>query len=394
MSSPSLSDLNQFMTTVVNQFQEPIYRKQVAENVYDSLVPRREFNPQDGYTPMVVTTSAEMPTAYPDALANVSASNGTGSAACDVDATEIKHGYINRTYQLEQHAVRSTVLCLSDLQFSWAAAQEVGNLQKELAQHVAMHWADWYRIKNISMIDTKVGTEASGSFNTVDSSLSSFVGLADLPSAVISWDHMDQLYDLMIQRGAAEYAPAYSGGKATFCWVGGPNNKRRLWQATDKVRDTVNWQTGSAALQNFQARGADTAINGFVPIVDNYPIRYAADGTTKIYPWVNSNATVGRKFSLNPDYKPVSQGGLAVYEVAYILSNGIWEMRPRPTGDTSFGMAGFNPINYVGDVRWINNPTMGGSNDLQNKGYFRCDMQAAARPIFPEYGFAILTKIE
>lgn len=393
MAAPSLSDINGFLTTAVNQFQDPIYRKTIAENPYLPIVPRAEFKPEEGYTPYVVTTSAEMPTAYPDSLSNISASNGSGSAACDVDATEVKHGHVVRTYALEQDAIRSTVLCLSDLQFSWNAAQEIGNLQKDLAQYVSTRWADWYRIKNISMIDTKIGTEASGAFNTVDSSLASFVGLSDLPSAQLSWDHLDALYDLLAQRGASEKAPAMAGGKPTFMLACGPQVKRRLWQADTKVRDTVNWQTGNAALENFKARGIDTAINGFAPLVDMYPIRYAADGTTKIYPFVNSNATKGRKWALNPNYLPVAQGGLAVYEVAYVLSDSIWEARPRPTGSTQYGQAGFNPINYVGDLQWINNKTMAGLNDLGNKGYYRCDIQVAAKPIFPEFGFAILTLI-
>ena len=81
MAVPSQTDLNQFFTTAVNQFQEPILRRQLESFPATNLIERREFDPREGYVPMVVTSSAEMPTSYPTALDPVSASNGTGSAA-------------------------------------------------------------------------------------------------------------------------------------------------------------------------------------------------------------------------------------------------------------------------------------------------------------------------
>ena len=93
----------------------------------------------------------------------------------------------------------------------------------------------------------------------------------------------------------------------------------------------------------------------------------------------------------SPNYKTVANGGLAMYEVVSVLCRDIYEVRPRPTGTTQYGMQGFNPINYVGDVQWINNPTFGGVNDQGNKGYYRMDFQMAAKPVRPEIGYAILT---
>jgi hypothetical protein len=84
---------------------------------------------------------------------------------------------------------------------------------------------------------------------------------------------------------------------------------------------------------------------------------------------------------------------LAVYEVATIMCNNIWEARPRATGLGNIGGASFDPINYTGEFRWINNKD-NSSNPLGNKGYFRADVQVAGKPIFPEYGFQILVKVD
>ncbi len=386
MPTPSLASLNNFFTQSVNQFVEPIYNKIFRTNPFFPLVPRAEFTPMDGLVPKVVTTTSELPTSYPN-WGNLSISDGTADA-CDISPTSILDGTIERNYQLETNAFISRVLCLTDLQFDWQIAQEVANLQKNLEQYITVTWSDWYRIKSLCASGTKTSTLAAGAtFNSSDGNCN-FTGLAGhLPTTALSWDHLNPIYDLLMQNGAEAGAVGYSEGQPLLPIICGPGIKRSLWQDDSKIRDTVNW---GDAFQNFTARGINTSINGFIPNMDLFPVRWAADGTTKIYPTINTNATKGRKFIPNPDYLTVARNGLAVYETVYIMPNQVWEARVRPVGPTSFGMASFNPTNYVGDLRWINNPD-NDENPLGNRGYYRMDVQAAARPVFPEFGYAIMT---
>jgi len=386
---PSLENINNFFTQSVNQFVEPIYNWIWRTNPFISLIPRAEFSPMDGLIPKVVTTTSELPTEYPD-WGNLSLSDGTGNEACNVEPTEIVDGTIERNYQLEITAFVSRTLCLTDLQFDWQAEQEVANLQANLRQYATVTWSDWYRIKTLCMCQNKISTEAAGAFNqdtNGDCDFSTFTG-GELPSADLSWDHLNYLYDILMQAGGEANAVGYSEGQPLVALVCGPGVKRNLWQDDEQVRDTVNW---GDAFQNFTARGINTSINGYVPSVDLYPLRFAADGVTKIYPTTNTAATKGRKSIPNPNYKTVARGGLAVYEAAYILPRDVWEARFRPVGTTSYGMAGFNPISYVGDLQWINNKD-NVDNPQGNKGYYRLDMQAAARPVRPEIGYAIMTQ--
>lgn len=381
---PDLVAINNFFTQSVNQFVEPIYNWIWRTNPFISIVPRAEFTPMDGLIPKVVTTTSELPTEYPN-WSNLSLSDGT-TTSCDVTATTIQDGTIERNYQLEVSAWNSRVLCLTDLQFDWQAEQEVANLQKNLTQYVTVTWSDWYRVKSLAACNNKVTTLASGATDQDTNSNANFSGLT-LPTTNLSWDHLTPLYDLLMQAGAEANAVGYSEGQPLVSLVCGPGIKRRLWQDDTKVRDTVNW---GDAFQNFTARGINTSINGYIPNMDLYPIRYAADGTTKIYPTINVAASKGKKNIPNPDYLTVARGGLAVYEVAYIMPRDVWEARIRPVGPTNYGMASFNPVNYVGDLRWINNPDMS-NNYLGTKGFYNIQIQAAARPVRPEIGYAILT---
>ena len=391
----SFTDLNTFIPQVINQYQEPFYNKMLRASPIMNLVPRRTYDNADGLSPIVITTTSSLPTDYPT-MGSLARSNGTGAAACTVTADKIQQGYTSQTYSLETKAFESEILCATDLDFGpnglAGTAQTIANYYKNMELNVRTFWEDWYRIKNLSIIQNKVSTLVNDLADTVTDTNANFSGV-DAPTDVLQWSHLDPLWDLALNTGMSELSPVTSAGMPAFFLVVSPRTKRRLFQYDQLVRDTVNWQTGDAALENFKAMGIDTAINGFVPIVDPRPIRYANDKTTKIYPFVNQATTAGVKWVANPNYKPVSQGGLAVYEVATIMCNNIWEARPRATGLGNIGGASFDPINYTGEFCWINNKD-NASNPRGNQGYFRADVQVAGKPIFPEYGFQILVKVD
>jgi len=384
-TTPNLSDLNNMMIQAINQYQDPLYNWIWRTNPYISLFSRKEFDPTEGLIPQVITTTSELPTSYPFNLASLTLSDGTGSS-CDVEATVVQNGSIIRNYTLEVDAAETNAICLTDLQFGHAAEQQIANYQANLGQRTTVRWSDWYRVKNIGMINTKIATMASGAYDIDENSDYNLTGVS-VPTTNLSWDHLNAIYDQEMQLGAELNAVGYSEGQPLLALCCGPGIKRRLYQTDTKTRDTVNW---GDAFQNFTARGINTSINGYIPNVDLYIPRLAANGTTFIYPTRNTNATHGRKFERNPDYRTVANGGLAVYELAYVLCRDIYEVRPRPTGPTQFGMVSFDSQNYVGDLRWINNADMG-SNKLGNKGFFRIDMQMAAKPVRPEVGAVIIT---
>lgn len=383
VSCTSLDTINDYFAQAKNQFTLPLYNWIWRTNPWYTIIPRSMFDYQDGLIPEVNTSTSELPTEYPD-LSNVSLSNGTGNSACVSSPTTVLDGYINRSFRLEKDSYQTRVFCLTDLQFSWQAAQQASNLFQNLKQYTTVRWSDWYRVKNICMIDTKVSTGTGSTYDSDSNADCDFSGVS-LPTAELSWDHLNCFYDAQIRLGAEPVG--YSEGQQLYTLSVGPGYKRKLWQTDTQVRDTVNW---ADPFQNFTARGINTSINGYVPNVDDFPIRYAADGTTKIYPTLNVAASVGRKNIPNPDYLTVARGGLAVYEVATILPRNVWEVKVRPTGPTNFDGMAFNPIEYVGDPMWINNKDMC-SNVEGNMGFYRMNLSMAAKPVRPEAGYSILT---
>lgn len=387
MAAPDLTDINSYFATRPNLFHKNIYNRVWRTNPFASLFPKMEYDLEEGRVPNVITSTHELPTAYPFALTNVTLSSGSGDPACEVAATIVKSGYKTRSFQLEQAAHESEVICLTDLQFKYQAVQQVTNKEKGLAEYASVFMSDWSRVKNLGMIDRKATTTGATSMDEKSDSLYDFSTLT-LPTFELNWIHLNQLYDVMIRRGAGEYAIGQAGGAPVFALICGPGYKRALFQDEEDVRETINF--GNNSKENFTARGITSAVNGYAPNVDEFPMRLAADGTTFIYPTENQAATVGRESILNEDYRTVANGGLAVYEVVTVIPKNVYEVHVRPTGPTSFGKEKFDPTNYIGSIEWINNKDMA-QNKQGNKGLYRFDHQMAAKPVYPELGYSIIT---
>lgn len=386
MPTPDTSTLNNYFAGRKDQMESNFRMRVWRTNPFVSLFKREPFNMEDGRVPEVVTSTFELPTAYPFGLTNQALSDGSGNTAT-VEASIVKSGHKKRTFQLETKAFETEVIDLHTIQHQYQGVQQVKNKERGLAQFITVWMSDWYRVHNIGMINTKLSTNSATSFAQKSDALYDFSTLA-LPTHYFNWLHANLLYDQLVRLGAGEYAIGSAGGQPTFAMVCGPGYKRELFQNDEAVRETINYS--SDAKLNLQARGITQAVNGFAPNVDEFPIRYAADGTTPIYPTINQNTTVGRESVPNPNYKTVANGGLAVYEVITILCRDIYTVKPRPVGPTQFSQAKFDAINYAGEVQWINNKDMG-ANKLGNLGFYRADIQMAARPEFPELGISILT---
>lgn len=389
MPTPDLSTINSFFETVKNQFAPNILSRQWTSNPYKGLVESKPYEPDMGLVQTVVTATHELPTSY-DTDTNLVLSNGTGNAACSPSVSTIGGGYTNRDFQLSVKAFETLPFCLTDLQFKFQAIQQAKAFEKGLADYVTQWQADWYRRKNISMIDTKVSTLAGDLLSTASNSNENFAAVS-LPTQVLSWSQMAQMYDQLTVIAAEQNAVGYSDGEPVFSLNIGPGLKRRLFLTNTLNRTSVDFlDMGKEYSRNFLARGIKSAYGGFLPNVDQNIIRYAADGTTRIYPWVNSATTVGNKAVPNPNYRTVANGGLAVYETFSVMARGIYSCRPRPVGSTAFSLQKYDPISYTGDIMWINNPDMG-YNKQGNYGFYRIDIQQAAMPEFPELGFTGLT---
>lgn len=360
----------------------------------------KPFDLEEGLTPTVITHTHELPSGYPTALTEVALSSGTGNPACNPPATTINRGQDERTFKLYGAAFRTPTICLSDIKRAHAAARAAADAERGLSEYLTVWWSDFYRVQTLRQIDLKVSTVSNTAVEQVVSTSGDFAGLSTLPGAELNWDHLEQLYFDLIRRGAAdELSVGSSSGRPVFPLLISPYYKAKLFKRDlyEEVKYT------DSARELLEVLGVGGAVNGFVPIVDVFPIRIGANpaiSTTAeltesnfIYPTRNTNATYGRKYENNPDYLPSASGGKAQFEVAVILPREVFEINYEPVDPTSFAGMDFSPTNYIGEFQWVNNKTFEGDNDRGNLGYYLADVRAGSKPVWPDLGKAILTKV-
>lgn len=396
-----MADINNYFVERRNQFHKTVYQKLFRSNPFRTLVPMSAFDLTEGRQPTVRTLTHELPTAYPSSLTEITVSNGTGNANCNPTSTTIKRGEIQRTFKLYGTSFNTDTVCLSDLKRAVDAAETVAGFERALTEYISVWWGDWYRLQNISMVDNKAVSRASGVLNVTSSTAADFTGVSNLPNEYLTWDHLKQIYWQLCRNGLAdELAVGRDGkGRPVLPLHAGPGVISRLFTNSD-TKDSVKFFDPA---KNLEILGYDGAVNGFLPVVDLFPIRFgktggiasAADLTlaNTVYPTKNVAATSGQKYVANEKYNLNGvNSGIAEYEVATVLGRQVWEAKYEPVDPTQFSGMKFDPTNYIGEFQWINNRTFGGDNDRGNLGYYLADIRAAAKPIFPELGYTILTK--
>lgn len=386
----NLDNINNLLVQKKNQWDRELFQLNFQENPYESLAPKSLYDLEDGLSPQVITTSYELPTTYmsPSNMTALAISSGTGNG-CDTPEQVVKSGNTDRSYSLSKWSVVSEVLCLSDIQFDFNPAKQIANKVEGLKQYSKHWWRSWYQAAFIGNSDNKLSTTGASSFTSYSNSNYTFAGVA-APTQQFAWSHAKQIYDILASTGGEQHAVGMADGQPIYSMNLGPGYKTKLWQVDEGVRNTVDWMSaGKDWSPNFRARGISKSVYGFIPNLDLFPIRYDAS-MQYIPPFLNTDATRGRKFINNPAYKTVANGGNAVYEVITITPRKVFDARVRPVGPTAFAGANFNARDYSGEITWINNKDMG-SNRLGDKGFFQLDFQVAARPEYTNLGFAVLT---
>lgn len=360
------------------------------------------FPLEDGRTPTVRTLTHELPTAYPTSMTEVAVSTGTGNPECNPSPTTIKRGETHRTFKLYGTSFRTDTVCLSDLKRAEQAADAAAAFERALREYITVWWSDWYRVQNMGMVDNKISTTDAAFVTFATSTAADHSGVSGLPDEYLNWTHLDQIYMDLVRRGVAEeYAVGVTGsGLPVIPIIVSPGYKQRLFRDDSDKREQVKYFNPQS---NLAVLGYNGAINGWLPIVDVFAIRYGKSGglstaadlvaANMIYPTVNAAATVGQKSGPNPYYLSTTRGGRAECEVVTILPAQVYEALYETVDPTSFSGMSFAPQNYVGEFKWINNKTFEGDNDRGNLGYYLADIRVTAKPKNPDLGISIVTKV-
>lgn len=395
-----MADLNTYFVERKDQFLKNTIQRLFRTNIFRNLVDTEAADLSQGRAPTIRTHTHELPTAYPSSLTEVAVSTGTGNPYCAPSSTTIKRGEIQRSWKLYQASFKTDTVCLSDLKRAEQAAEAASAFDRALREYTTVWWSDWFRLQNILQVDNKAVTNGASTITIVDSQEEDFTEVTAIPTHDVNWDHLKQVYWELCRSGIADEMAVGqdSKGRPILPLVAGPGIIGRLF-SDQLVKEEVKFFDPKS---NLAVLGYGGAVNGFLPVVDLFPIRFgdnngiasAAELTIAktLYPTTNANATAGRKSIFNTNYRTIARGGRAEFEVVTIGGRNVYKAQFEPTEPSAFAGMNFQPQNYVGEFKWINNPTFGGDNDRGNLGYYLADIRVGAKPLNPDLGYAIVTK--
>lgn len=451
------TDLNSFFRGRINQFQKNTSQRLNRSNPFKDLVDCEKHDESEGANPTNIRYTHELPENYPGKVASFTdgtmgmetikrsqhpdeygkPNTGTGNdrdvvaeagqaghpegatvgspenvtsglGATGPLAHKIRRGQIERTFEIRTTSFRTEAQNLQDIKSSHAAVEAVKAFERSLKQFVTVFFSDWYRVQNMGMIEQKYGITDATTAELANSGLDyneDFRGLTAVPGAQLEWEHLKGFYADLLRDGVVdEYSIGVTArGTPVLPLYASMETLQRLFRDNTDVREQVKYHD---SMKNLTVMGTGDSMYGFAPMLDLFPIRMTGDGTDQgggilagtrledaIYPTENIEASLGRSHKVKDTYKTPSNNGNPVYEVVTILPRDTWKCVYEATTPNAFAGMKFDPQDYSGEFRWINNPTFEDSNDRGNMGYYLADVRVGAKATNPDFGISILHQI-
>lgn len=328
--------------------------------------------------------------------------------------SNVTFGQRLRQYSLEWASVESPDVALEDLRFAVKRREQLSNIMDVLSESTSIIWQERYREQytaqvaaegNLVYPSTSSGTPsivvapngANGTdANIVYRAVVDGVGFGataalttantSLPQSQLTQGVLKRLYMKLVRDGAGTNAMGRENGAPVFMLITSAETSESIIRLNADIRQDYRWAKPNELLTPL---GIERSYGGFYHSVDPYPPRFriadlATDKVIRVYPFIRSVVSGGKgfKYDVNPSYET------AEFELSYIYHQDVFRsVVPGPVN--SANKMNFNPQNYRGEFKWVNILDREKNPD-GNVGYFRGVLANGARPLFPQYGYAIL----
>lgn len=305
-----------------------------------------------------------------------------------------------KQFNLKKAVIESPRMSTEDLMVSFMGAQQLSAIMELMKEAVYRSWVERHRDEYdracavlvpclatgtplVTTIDVSAGTAFEGTqtwavdFN--NDFVSSGVDVDYTPTAHVSNKILDRIRLRLIRQGAGSKAYGVESGSPVFGLVIGSEASYRI-KTESGFRDDI--RNSAMVSELLKPLGCDGSFRGFAHIVDDLAPRMTiSTGTaTRVYPETMTNGIL----TDNVAYETAS------FEVAYVLHEEVMRsLIPQPS--TGAGAVSFNPVDYVGNLKWLNIP-----NEVTNPdgtiGFFRAVLSTASEIIKSKFGVAIVFK--
>lgn len=399
LTAAGLDSVNSILVNEAGRIGPDIYTKALNTSAWLNLAQRGSFPDELGDQINVLTWERALPgdgsaltwtqVATQQYFNNSSGDGAAGSFAdpnsCLPSTTTIGFGQTIRNYSLKQTAVHSPKICVNDLRFAAKRKDQLTAMFNILKDNTKWAWETYYRSTYAELAEHKVVVTASTSIDGADSW--AVPAGADDAAKTAAMRHfsqsiLDRIYLKLVREGAESWGT--ENGRPVYAVVMSPEAQEFLFRGLGSANQRDDFRYSARVNELLAPLGIERSYKGWYHLLDMFPRRFniSSGAFSEVKPFTPIETTNGRKFVLNTDYEA------ADIEEAYIYVKESVEFQvPRPITAPG-GATKFDPVNYMGDFRWVNIP-----NETTNPdgtiGFFRGVLSCAAKPQAPDLAYVL-----
>ena len=434
----SPSDINNILTQEANRIGDDIHKATLHTSPWMDLVKQTSFPEGMGYELSTLVYDRGLPlksgTLGSSPVLGVNWRNIANDGGGTVDTHTSARGFVDgspvatesigdeaaakldftkilKSYSLKKAVVESPFVNVEDLRYAAHRNDQLNAIMDIMKESVRHTWENRYRDEYDRLADnTVICKSASTSFITSVEGKQSFAAAGVSDASTVSTtttdgnatdiDHspadgtaditgnisnavMDKIYFQLIRAGAGGNAYGRENGRPIFSVVMSSEASYQL-QTESGFRDDIRYNSAKVG-DLIAPLGVEKSFRGFYHLVDDLTTRYtessdSSNVLSKVEPYTVSGGVV----------VPNTAYESAAYEAAYILVDNVMEsVIPQPI--TSAPGMTFDPVNYKGDFKWTNIPSVDKNPD-GTIGNFRGIMASASKPIKTQFGYVVIFK--
>ena len=380
-----ICEANNQLAAESGRIGEMVSSKLIMTSPWNRLVEQSQFPSGMGQTiQTLIYQRTVVPDASNDAWSNVGFNTGDPATnTCNPVAQEMSYAFSYKSYNLQQLAAKSPVLCINDIRYSWQFGEQLAEQTRILTENTRWIWENRYRNEYLRLAGNHIVLDSLNPYEASSSGSDQDFPAVE-PISPLQQGYLDAYY-LQLARDNAEGEVAMVEGAKVFTLIASPETINALKKQNNDIRQDLRFSSEANTL--LSPLGANWSYMNFAYVNDLQAPRYTfTNGEfVRVDYYVNQAAYQGQQAVVNPAYLS------APYEVSFIFNPKVYTSRVAEPITSPGGGTKFDPVNYRGEFQWVNIRD-NNCNILGNQGYFYSLSQQGSQPKRTEWGYAIMHK--
>lgn len=366
-----------------------IYRKASQTNFWTGYITSEEFPRNTGVNQTVFVIGNTEPYSNAEAWTDVTQANNIITTMCSQPYVDVDVGYNETTYAPRRINLAGPVVCRETLGFAHDPGLFLRQYQNELVKRAKRTWEFELRNQAIKLYAKAIAGTQFG-IQTGTTNFSNFASNSQL-----TLDMLDETAQYLIEAGATdadmEWVEVGPDGPIFPLVIGNLAAQRLYTNNKDRREDSRFADMGKGPAAELMKRLMATRIvRNFrvIPTVLPPRFNFAMGQYQQVNTYMSVNSSEGTVAQISDDYKN------ALYECAFI---------PHPMAFTKSvvrpddaGLA-WSPLNYMGEWVWETGGNLISQtycfDPMKNYGRHFANFMYAPKPIYPEFGVAIMYQV-